>query len=56
MTSPGRSLPLWVYEIPVSPQTRSPLTEQQGRLFAPDGEVAGTIVEGDPASRIPPIA
>ena len=56
MTAPRRSLPRWAYEILMSPQTRSPLTEQQGRLFAPDGEVAGTIVEGDPASRIPPIA
>jgi ubiquinone/menaquinone biosynthesis C-methylase UbiE len=45
MTAPGRSLPRWAYEILMSPQTRSPLTEQQGRLIAPDGEVAGTIVE-----------
>jgi hypothetical protein len=30
----------------MSPQTRSPLTEQQGRLIAPDGEMAGAIVEG----------
>jgi ubiquinone/menaquinone biosynthesis C-methylase UbiE len=46
MTAPGRSLPCWAYEILVSPQTRSPLSERQGRLIAPDGEVAGTIVEG----------
>ena len=56
MTAPGRSLPRWAYEIFMNPQTRSPLTEQRGRLIATDGEVAGTIVEGNPASRIPPIA
>ena len=56
MTAPGRLLPHWAYEILMSPQTQSPLTEQQGRLIALDGEVAGTIVEGNPASRIPPIA
>jgi hypothetical protein len=46
MTAPGRLLPRWAYEILMSPQTRSPLTEQQGRLIAPDGEMAGAIVEG----------
>ena len=53
MTAPGHSLPLWAYEILMSPQTRSPLTEQQGRLIAPDGEVAGTIVEGIACFPIP---
>jgi len=53
MTAPGRSLPRWAYEILMSPQTRSPLTEQQGRLVAPDGEVAGNIVEGIACFPIP---
>jgi len=53
MTAPGRSLPRWACEILMSPQTRSPLTEQQGRLIAPDGEVAGTIVEGIACFPIP---
>src|SRR5262249_34503497 len=53
MTAPGRSLPLWAYEILMSPQTRSPLTEQQGQLIAPDGEVAGTIVNGVACFPIP---
>jgi hypothetical protein len=46
MTALGRSLPRWAYEVLMSPQTRSPLREQQGRVIASDGEVAGTIVEG----------
>jgi ubiquinone/menaquinone biosynthesis C-methylase UbiE len=53
MTAPGRSLPRWAYEILMSPQTRSPLSEQGGRLIAPDGEVAGTIVEGIACFPIP---
>jgi ubiquinone/menaquinone biosynthesis C-methylase UbiE len=53
MTEPARSLPLWACEILVSPQTRSPLTEQQDRLIAPDGDVAGTIVEGIACFPIP---
>jgi ubiquinone/menaquinone biosynthesis C-methylase UbiE len=53
MTAPRRSLPRWAYEILMSPQTRSPLTEQQGRLIAPDGEVAGSIVEGIACFPIP---
>src|SRR5262245_23016371 len=46
MTAPAPALPRWAYEILMSPQTRSSLSEQQGRLIAADGEVAGTIVEG----------
>ena len=53
MTAPGRSLPRWAYEIFMNPQTRSPLTEQRGRLIATDGEVAGTIVEGIACFPIP---
>jgi len=53
MTAPGRSLPRWAYEILMSPQTRSPLSEEEGRLIAPDGEVAGTIVEGIACFPIP---
>jgi ubiquinone/menaquinone biosynthesis C-methylase UbiE len=53
MTEPGRSLPRWAYEILMSPQTRSPLSEQQGRLIAPDGEVSGTIVGGVACFPIP---
>ena len=53
MTAPRRSLPRWAYEILMSPQTRSPLTERQGRLIAPDGEVAGSIVEGIACFPIP---
>jgi ubiquinone/menaquinone biosynthesis C-methylase UbiE len=53
MTAPGRSLPRWAYEILMSPQTRSPLSEEEGRLIAPDGEVAGTIVEGIACFAIP---
>jgi len=53
MTAPGRSLPCWAYEILVSPQTRSLLSEQQCRLIAPDGKVAGTIVEGIACFPIP---
>jgi ubiquinone/menaquinone biosynthesis C-methylase UbiE len=53
MTAPGPSLPCWAYEILVSPQTRLPLSEQQCRLIAPDGEVVGTIVEGIACFPIP---
>jgi ubiquinone/menaquinone biosynthesis C-methylase UbiE len=53
MTAPGRSLPCWAYEILVSPQTRSPLSEQQGRLIAPDGEMVGTTAEGIACFPIP---
>ena len=53
MTAPAPALPRWAYEILMSPQTRSPLTEQQGRLIAPDGEVAGNIVEGIACFPIP---
>ena len=53
MTAPGRSLPRWAYEVLMSPQMRSPLSEEEGRLIAPDGEVAGTIVEGIACFPIP---
>jgi catechol 2,3-dioxygenase-like lactoylglutathione lyase family enzyme len=39
-------MPHWAHEILVSPHTQLPLAEEQGRLVAPDGEVAATIVEG----------
>jgi ubiquinone/menaquinone biosynthesis C-methylase UbiE len=53
MTASDRSLPVWAYEILMSPQTRSPLSEQEGRLIAPNGEMAGTFVEGIACFQIP---
>jgi ubiquinone/menaquinone biosynthesis C-methylase UbiE len=53
MAAPGGALPRWAYEILMSPQTQSPLSEQQGQLIALDGDVAGTVVEGIACFPIP---
>ena len=45
MTAPGHALPPWVYDLLISPRTGSRLREDNGRLIATDGEVAGNIVD-----------
>jgi SAM-dependent methyltransferase len=46
MTAPGSALPTWTHEILVNPKTRLPIVEEDDRLIASDGDLAGTIVEG----------
>ena len=45
MTAPGHALPPWVYDLLISPRTGSRLREDNGRLIATDGEVAGNIAD-----------
>jgi len=46
MSAARVELPPWAHEVLVSPETRLPLSEEQGRLIASDDEVAGTIIAG----------
>ena len=44
MIAPGHALPSWAYDLLVSPQAGLPLRADGGHLVAPNGEVAGSIV------------
>jgi ubiquinone/menaquinone biosynthesis C-methylase UbiE len=45
MTAPSHGLSGWAYDLLVSPRTGSRLREDNGRLIATNGEIAGSIVD-----------
>jgi ubiquinone/menaquinone biosynthesis C-methylase UbiE len=46
MSTPSAALPPWACEILVSPRTKVPVNEEQGRFVAADGEICGKLNDG----------